>query len=323
MSGQHAIAVAPQVSVHLRELRVSAFCSGSGFARALGWSQSRVSKIETGAKLPSRDEIEAWVTATSGDPALVDGLWEQREAARVERALSRAYGGEPGPGGPAERAGDGSVGGDGLGRTSRYRARAEQDARAIEVWEYQPAMLPVLLQTRDYTCEILGAGTVSLADRQSDDLEELLAARRAYQEDLYRGDCELTLVLGEAALYAAPGSPATMTAQLQRLEVLLDLPTMSLGVVPFDTPMPAPPMTGFVVHDRARATIESVTRDQHIDDPDEVAVYRSLFEQLSTHAATGPDAKDLIRRARTAFAHSDPAPQKTALPNAGPRAGVA
>lgn len=48
-----------QLSLRLRELRQAAGLSSAAAARAAGFSQSKLSKIETGALLPSFPDTEA------------------------------------------------------------------------------------------------------------------------------------------------------------------------------------------------------------------------------------------------------------------------
>ena len=48
----------------LRGLRVGAFPSGTAFGQALGWSQSKVSKIENADVLISVDDLGRWLAET-------------------------------------------------------------------------------------------------------------------------------------------------------------------------------------------------------------------------------------------------------------------
>jgi transcriptional regulator with XRE-family HTH domain len=48
-------------------LRESTGLSGTAFSRQLGWVQSKVSKIETGAQTPSVEDIRRWAAAARAD----------------------------------------------------------------------------------------------------------------------------------------------------------------------------------------------------------------------------------------------------------------
>ncbi|HWR46571.1 MAG TPA: Scr1 family TA system antitoxin-like transcriptional regulator [Pseudonocardiaceae bacterium] len=87
----------------------------------------------------------------------------------------------------------------------------------------------------------------------------------------------------------------TLLGQLDRFVAVVGLATVELGVVPFATPLPVFPLTGFVLYDDA-VLIESITGQQRLDAANEVALYERFFDQLRDAAATGPDAAALIQR---------------------------
>ncbi len=112
----------------LRELRAARYRSASALGRDLGWQQSRVSKLERGAQLPTPEDLDAWATATGANPAVRAELADLLTAARVEYSVwSDVYR----TGGIAERQAE-------LGRL---------EAQAAVIREYQPAMIPGLVQT--------------------------------------------------------------------------------------------------------------------------------------------------------------------------------
>lgn len=65
-----------ELGCQLRRLRARRFRSGSELARHLGWPQPRVSKVETGRRLLSQDELGVWLSAVGASP--------DEEAAAVE-----------------------------------------------------------------------------------------------------------------------------------------------------------------------------------------------------------------------------------------------
>ncbi|MGQ0773017.1 MAG: helix-turn-helix domain-containing protein [Pseudonocardiales bacterium] len=58
-----------RLAARLRELRTATGLSGNRFAAHIGWDQSRVSKLETGAQLPTDEDLRTWVAATSQGPS--------------------------------------------------------------------------------------------------------------------------------------------------------------------------------------------------------------------------------------------------------------
>ncbi|MGH3908058.1 MAG: Scr1 family TA system antitoxin-like transcriptional regulator [Pseudonocardiaceae bacterium] len=97
-------------------------------------------------------------------------------------------------------------------------------------------------------------------------------------------------------LTAAAGAVQTLLGQLDRLVAVIGLSSVELGVVPFSTPLPVFPLTGFTLYDDT-VLIETITGQQRLHAADEVALYARFFDQLREAAATGADAIELIQRA--------------------------
>ncbi len=103
-------------------------------------------------------------------------------------------------------------------------------------------------------------------------------------------------MIGETALHDPPGSIETLVAQLDRLVAVAGLANVDLGVFRIGTRMPVLPLSSFVAHDKRVVIVETMTGEQRLDEPDEVAVYLRAFGLLREAAATGPDAVALIQR---------------------------
>ncbi|HEY6424058.1 MAG TPA: Scr1 family TA system antitoxin-like transcriptional regulator [Pseudonocardiaceae bacterium] len=61
-------------------------------------------------------------------------------------------------------------------------------------------------------------------------------------------------------------------------------------------PSPVIPLAGFSLHENEAVFVETVTGEQRLDDPGEVAAYTRMFELLRDAATTGPDAVALVQR---------------------------
>jgi transcriptional regulator with XRE-family HTH domain len=267
-----------RLAARLRAVRAAKFRSGNAFARELGWVQSRVSKIETGTQLPTEDDIRAWTRATQAGPEAETELLQLLAEARIEYVNARDV-----------------LIGDGL--AGRQANLAALEAQASQIAEYQPAVIPGLVQTAAYTRELLAlpGGPTSHGASQAD-VEALVAERIKRQDVLYQPGKRVRLVIGEGALHSPPGSRDTLRGQLDRLVALTGLATLDLRVLPLAVPMPAMPMSGFAVHDAAYVLIETLTGEQRLDQPDEVGVYAQAFDQFSCAALTGAQAADLIHQ---------------------------
>lgn len=257
----------------LRELRAAAYPSGNAFAPVIGWQQSRVSKIERGAQLPTEHDITQWVQAANSDSDTEGQLHEMLAAARIEYATHRDI---------AQRGG---------GLEAQQAAYAEQEAAASRIIEYRPAMMPGLVQTPAYGRELMALSFTASSD---DDVERIVAARMRRQEVLYDPERQIQMIIGEAALHVAPGSIQTLLGQLDRLASVAGLEHVELGLLPFPR-MPIMPLAGFSLRDRV-ASVETVTGEQQLYDPSEVDTYEQAFEKARAAAVTGSDAVALIHR---------------------------
>lgn len=172
-----------------------------------------------------------------------------------------------------------------------------RESKATRIRSYQPGMIPGLLQTPEYTRELLmlpcGPGAFG---ETLEGIERMVAARVKRQEILYQPGKRLQFVIGEPALRTPPGSAQTLAGQLDRLTTVAGLASVELGIGPLGRPMPVFPLTGFDLTDDDAVLIETLTGEQHLGGADEVEIYTTAFDQLLDAAATGPDAVALIRR---------------------------
>jgi hypothetical protein len=274
--------VSPQrarLGARLRELRAVGFRSGSALARELGWHQTKVSKLELGRQLPSSAELVDWVDATGGTAQDLQELTGLLAAARLEyRVWDEAW------------------------RTPGRIAAIQEDIAALDadatvIAEYQPAMVPGIVQTPAYAREMLSvAGGPVLLGAEPSQIEERVAAQVRRQDVLYTPGKSIQLVIGEAALRTTFGQASTLAGQRDRLVTLAALPTVEVAVLPFDRPSPVLPLTGFSVLDRQVVWLETLTGEQRIDDPDQVAAFARAFDAALAAAVTGDEAIELIQR---------------------------
>ena len=268
-----------RLAARLRALRTAAFPSGNQFARHIGWAQSKVSKLETGAQRPSEDDVREWVRATDHGADVEAEVLAMATAARFEYSTVR----------------DDVRRGGGIAAAQVQIAGLE--SAATHIAEYQPIMLPGLVQTAAYARELLALhGGPMTAGASEDEIEALVSERIRRQEILYQPGKQIQLVIGETALHDPPGAIETLVGQLDRLVAMAGLASVDLAVLPVGTRMPVLPLSSFAAHDKQLVFVETMTGEQRLDQPDEVAVYVKAFELLRNAAATGPEAVALIQR---------------------------
>jgi transcriptional regulator with XRE-family HTH domain len=274
------VALSPRrarLAARLKAIRAGAAPSGSEFARIIGWGQPRLSKLETGKQLPTEADIRAWVAAAGAGESVAAELLGLLSAARVEYVTHRDESRIEG------------------GLTKVSDAHAMLEAQAMRIAEWQPAMIPGLVQTAAYARELFDHPDRStLTDPGDADPDSMATARVRRQDILYQPGRQIELIVGEAALRSTPGTIGTLLGQLDRLVSVIDLPTVEFGIVPFPL-MPVMPLTSFYFHDDV-VYIETLTAEQQLAEPDEVAVYVKAFGLLRAAAVTGPDSVALIQR---------------------------
>lgn len=267
-----------RLAARLRALRAAAGLSGNRLAQQLGWPQPRVSKLETGRQIPTDDDLAAWVAATRAGQDQVTELAELLSAARIEYATWRGV----------QRTAGGLAG--------RHAERATWEAATTRIAEYQPAMIPGLVQTAAYARALLTSPLAAAMNITQADADALVAERVKRQDILYQPGRTIEIVVGEAALSNTPSTVDVLVGQLDRLISFAELPSLQLGVVPRHVPMPIAPLACFALYDDNFVLVETLTGEQRLDDPDEVAIYITAFDQLRDAAAIGPDAVALLRR---------------------------
>jgi transcriptional regulator with XRE-family HTH domain len=271
------------LAAQLRALREDAGLTGTSLAQRVGWGQSKVSKIETGRQLPTEDDIRQWARVVGAPAAKVEELLASLERAKVEFATWREQ----------YRAA-----GSGADKQADIRAL---EARATRIGEFQPAFIPGLLQTAQYARELLLAWAVDAAQGafgiDEAGVDRLVAARMQRQQLLYEPGKQVQLVILEAALYSRVSSPETLAGQLDRLIAVTSLPNVEFGIIPFTALLPVFPICSFMIFDTELVTVESLTGEQQVNEPDQLALYDRFFALLRDSAAHGQSAVALIHRA--------------------------
>jgi transcriptional regulator with XRE-family HTH domain len=170
---------------------------------------------------------------------------------------------------------------------------------ASVIRSYEGQFVHGLLQTEDYARAVI---LISNTNAPADEVERRVSMRMERQRLLSQRDApELWAVLDEAALHRPPGGRAVMRAQLKHLLELTDLPNVTLQIVPFEAGphaaaggpftilrFPEPDLPDVVYLEQLRSA-------QYLDQPDDVAAYWAVMNQLCVQAATGPDSRDRIQ----------------------------
>ena len=266
------------LGIRLRDIRRDAGLSGTELARLEGWQPSKVTKIEHGRQTPSEEDLRVWCEhcrALDELPDLIAAVRSIETQFAEWRRIIRA----------------------GIRRRQEASAAVYERARLFRI--YEPAVVPGLLQTRDYAVSVLST-SISFF-RVPDDAEESADARIARQRVLTHGDRRFHMLLGEQCLHTNVGGAEVMADQLERLLELLRLPRLRIGIIPFDAPYRVPLDNGFWLMDDALVQFDTYSMEMSLVRPDEIELYGRAFERLAALAVYGAEARAMIDAALNRF----------------------
>jgi transcriptional regulator with XRE-family HTH domain len=269
----------------LRLLRAAKPLHGKDVAEHLGWSASKVSRIETGRIGISPEDLELLLTLYGVPDDQATFLRRLAPSARP-RGWWDAYA-------------------DTLSSGYANLIRLEAGSRALRCYG---ALVPhALLQTPEYVRQVI----LSTWERPSQaEIDRRMQVCRRRQDVLEAttedGPMQFQAVLDESVLRraaAAPGQgsgPAVLRGQLEWLATVAGRPNVTIQVLPFDAGLPPVTAGSFSVLE-SRATgapdvvyLENKTRVFFIDAEAEVHRYTQAFELLSTMALEPQQSLELI-----------------------------
>ena len=182
----------------------------------------------------------------------------------------------------------------GLRRAQESRLPLYERTRLFKA--YCSAVIPGFLQTPGYAAALLSAITAFRGI--PDESKEAAAARMSRNRMLRSGNHRFVLLVEESVLRYRLGGPEAMTAQLGYLLEALELPSMSLGVIPFAAcERPMWPLESFTVFDDERVHVELLSAQVTVTAPSEITLYVRAFEKLAGLAVHGTQARALITAA--------------------------
>lgn len=200
-----------KLGAHLAKLRLAAKLEQTDVATHLRKSFATVSKVENGHVLPDFPTLSlllALYKASDDDRHIADDLWEEarQDSKRVEHSS---------------------------GMPPKYRAflRAEMDAHTERTLEQ--TVIPGLLQTPAYAQAL--SGTAQRFIRTKSDQDRDISSRLRRQERL-SGEDPMTLhaLMDEAAIHRLMGGPRVMAGELRHLLAAMNLPNVTVQVIPFE-----------------------------------------------------------------------------------------
>jgi transcriptional regulator with XRE-family HTH domain len=272
-----------RLAAELRRLRERAGFTGEQVAERLGWSGSKVSRIET-SKLGIKEE----------DLRLLLDLYRVDEARRSEvLALARESG-------RTAWVDDAAIASFPAG----YAGYVYAEAEAMTLWHWAPQVVPGLLQTEAYAREVV-LGWHSMFNLSPTDLEARVEARIRRQHVLTREQpLDFCTVIDESVMHRRMGDKSIMRRQLDRLAECSHMPNVVLQVLPLDGLHPVGTgeftyMRFAQVHDVRlpdMVNTEHLEGDYRVENAADTNQYRVAFERLRSEALDPTQSRDMIGR---------------------------
>lgn len=269
-----------RLRTELRKARLDAGQTQSDVAVAMDWSLSKVIRIEAGTVSISTNDLKALLRHYKiVDPARTEELIALAKAAR-DRTWWSEYR---------------DVATSGLLQLIGFESAASVRRN------FEPLVIPGLLQTREYARAIIHALDDGIAP---DRVEALVEIRMKRQELVDRPNPpQLFFILDEAAIRRVTGDPDLMRRQLRHLMEVAEKPNVMIEVVPFSAGV-HPGMRGsFVVLEFPDPADDDVLYVEDAEgglvvreDQEEIQTYREIFEQLGDVALKPKESLSHIGR---------------------------
>jgi hypothetical protein len=250
---------------------------GAVVSRALGWSESKLSRIETartGIRDADLDRLLAAIDAPADDRRRLREL-ARRGRDRVWWTPYRSSLTEP------------------------YDEYVALEAEATLLCEWEAQVVPGLLQTDEYARAVIEAG----ADRAEDEVIETRVMLRMNRQTVLTREAppRLCLVLDEAVLHRDVGGRAVMRRQMRRLLGACERPGIELQVLPFSAGVHGALAGSFLIVEFAdeRPAIvhsEGLTGGVFRTREAELAIYRKVFADLRDRSLSREASRELIAR---------------------------
>src|SRR5215475_8354768 len=183
--------------------------------------------------------------------------------------------------------------------SSRYATYIAYEAEAVELRNFEPTMVPGLLQTEDYARAVNSVGQEE-ADREA--IEQRVRARLTRQEVLRRKPNPLRLhaILSEATLMIEAGGPEVLRAQLAHIVELAKRSNVTVQVLRFAAGATLADRGGFAVLTFERdepplGYIETPAGELFLESPKEIDRLNTVYDHLRTLAMSPAESVKFIR----------------------------
>lgn len=272
-----------RLAAELRRLRERAGITGDQASERLGWSGSKLSRIENSKIGVKREDLQL--------------LLDLYRVGETHRSEVLALASESTKADVLEAVGS-RLPGD-------YAEFLQSEAEAESVWNWEPQNVPGLLQTEAYVRAIMRKW-VSMFTLPPGEIDRRVETRRLRQQVLVRDPpLRLSFVIDESVLYRKLGSASVMREQIEHLISASEAPHVDLRVLPLNGDHPIGSgafnyMAFSQVHDvplHDIVTYEHLNGTDYVEAEEETYKYRVAFEWLRNSALGPEETRETLERA--------------------------
>lgn len=268
-----------RLAIELLRRREVTGMSREEVARQLEWSTSTLFRIETGRSRPQPGNVRVLLELYGVSGPERDGLIQLARDARQPGWWHSFRDVLPNP----------------------YEVYIGLEAGAASIRNFEPIVIPGLLQTEEYARQMIRNGPLEL---DHDDVESRIEVRLARQRILAKEDRpRLWAVIDEAVIRRQVGGPEVMREQLAHLVDCAGQGKTTLQVVPYRAGAHAGTAGPFVILEFPESTdpavvyVETLAGDIYLEERADVNCYTLAFDRLVAAALHPDDSLRLIEHA--------------------------
>ena len=255
-----------RLAAELRRLRERTGLTGEEVSQQLGWSGSKLSRIELHRIGVKQTDLRKLLALYGVDETHRDELLALARESRQKSLPQKAAAGFP-----------------------QVAPHVYAEAGAETAWNWEPQIVPGLLQASDYA-RAVAETWLGIFPGPPSEIDRWVEARMLRQQVLTRDPpLELSVVIDESVLGRRFGDKTVMRHQLERLAEASDLPNVEVRVYPIDGDHP-PLTTGAFsymqfpqVHDvplHDIVSVEHLEGSYLLEDEEQTYKYRVAFKYL-------------------------------------------
>jgi len=274
-----------RLGYELRQLREATGKTGEEAASALGWSHSKISRIETGRIAVTWGDVSDMLDLYDvTDPEVREPLIALAREAR-QKGWWQSYSSLLSP---------------------HYATHIGLEAAAESLRIFEPLTVPGLLQTEPYARVIIATNTRELGQEE---IDKRIEVRLRRQDIVFSSEdpLRLSVVLDEAVLRRETGGPAVMAGQVQHLIEASAHPRIRLQVLPFAQGSHVAMAGSFGIFSFPDdpggdiAFIDTMVGSLFMERPAEITAAREAYDELSAQALSREDTVTLLNKTFAAY----------------------